>query len=82
MRGHLYVLQKLGAMVLSFWAPEENYSGLQKGADSHQFMGSMSKEQSFKLLDAFYEAGGNFIDTAVRPSRSLSNSRFDGQNED
>lgn len=28
------------------------------------FMGSMSKEQSFKLLDAFYEAGGNFIDTA------------------
>ena len=31
-----------------------------------QFMGSMSKEQSFKLLDAFFEAGGNFIDTAVR----------------
>jgi hypothetical protein len=29
-------------------------------------MGSMTKEQSFKLLDAFYEAGGNFIDTAVR----------------
>ncbi|OCT46475.1 putative aryl-alcohol dehydrogenase AAD14 [Cladophialophora carrionii] len=28
------------------------------------FMGSMSKEQSFKLLDAFYDAGGNFIDTA------------------
>jgi aryl-alcohol dehydrogenase-like predicted oxidoreductase len=27
-------------------------------------MGSMSKDQSFKLLDAFYEAGGNFIDTA------------------
>ncbi|KAF4150891.1 hypothetical protein CNMCM6069_005273 [Aspergillus lentulus] len=27
-------------------------------------MGSMSKEESFKLLDAFYEAGGNFIDTA------------------
>ncbi|SCU92327.1 LADA_0F15852g1_1 [Lachancea dasiensis] len=27
-------------------------------------MGSMDKEQSFKLLDAFYEAGGNFIDTA------------------
>ena len=30
----------------------------------NKFMGSMSKEQSFKLLDAFYEAGGNFIDTA------------------
>jgi len=28
-------------------------------------MGSMNKESSFKLLDAFYEAGGNFIDTAV-----------------
>ena len=29
------------------------------------FMGSMDKESSFKLLDAFYDAGGNFIDTAV-----------------
>ena len=28
------------------------------------FMGSMNKDQSFKLLDAYYEAGGNFIDTA------------------
>lgn len=27
-------------------------------------MGSMDKEASFKLLDAFYDAGGNFIDTA------------------
>ncbi|KAH9834863.1 arylalcohol dehydrogenase [Rhodofomes roseus] len=27
-------------------------------------MGEMTKEQSFKLLDAFYAAGGNFIDTA------------------
>lgn len=27
-------------------------------------MGSMNKEESFKLLDAFYDAGGNFIDTA------------------
>ncbi len=27
-------------------------------------MGSMDKPQSFKLLDAFYDAGGNFIDTA------------------
>jgi len=27
-------------------------------------MGAMDKEGSFKLLDAFYEAGGNFIDTA------------------
>jgi aryl-alcohol dehydrogenase-like predicted oxidoreductase len=27
-------------------------------------MGAMDKESSFKLLDAFYELGGNFIDTA------------------
>jgi len=27
-------------------------------------MGSMNKDSAFKLLDAFYEAGGNFIDTA------------------
>lgn len=27
-------------------------------------MGAMDKENSFKLLDAFYDAGGNFIDTA------------------
>ncbi|KAL4751686.1 NADP-dependent oxidoreductase domain-containing protein [Aspergillus terricola var. indicus] len=27
-------------------------------------MGSMNKESSFKLLDAFVEAGGNFIDTS------------------
>lgn len=44
-------------------------SPLQLGAMSigdawSQFMGSMSKEQSFKLLDAFFDAGGNFIDTA------------------
>ncbi|KIW37121.1 uncharacterized protein PV06_10748 [Exophiala oligosperma] len=32
--------------------------------DAWKFMGNMSKEQSFKLLDAFYEAGGNFVDTA------------------
>ncbi|KAJ5895767.1 aryl-alcohol dehydrogenase AAD14 [Penicillium subrubescens] len=28
------------------------------------FMGSMNKEQSFALLDAFVAAGGNFIDTS------------------
>ncbi|KIJ64651.1 hypothetical protein HYDPIDRAFT_40385 [Hydnomerulius pinastri MD-312] len=45
-------------------------SPLQLGAMSigdkwEQFgMGSMNKESSFKLLDAFFEAGGNFIDTA------------------
>lgn len=28
------------------------------------YMGTMDKERAFELLDAFYEAGGNFIDTA------------------
>ncbi|KAF9254076.1 YNL331Cp-like protein, partial [Marasmius fiardii PR-910] len=28
------------------------------------WMGSMSKESSFKLLDAYFDMGGNFIDTA------------------
>lgn len=32
--------------------------------DKWKGMGCMDKESSFKLLDAFYEAGGNFIDTA------------------
>lgn len=26
--------------------------------------GEMDKESSFKLLDAYFDAGGNFIDTA------------------
>ncbi|KAK4051919.1 putative aryl-alcohol dehydrogenase aad14 [Microbotryomycetes sp. JL201] len=44
-------------------------SPLQLGAMSigeawSEFMGAMNKEQSFKLLDAFVEAGGNFIDTS------------------
>ncbi|KLO06113.1 Aldo/keto reductase [Schizopora paradoxa] len=44
-------------------------SPLQLGAmsigDQHgSFLGDMNKEQSFGLLDAYYDAGGNFIDTA------------------
>jgi len=27
-------------------------------------LGSMDKESSFKLLDAYYDNGGNFIDTS------------------
>ena len=27
-------------------------------------LGRMDKESSFKLLDAYYDAGGNFIDTS------------------
>jgi len=50
-------------------------SPLQLGAMSigeawGDFMGSMSKEDSFKLLDAFVEAGGNFI--GERPDEEIS----------
>jgi aryl-alcohol dehydrogenase-like predicted oxidoreductase len=38
--------------------------GMSLGDAWNSFMGSTSKEQVFALLDAFYEAGGNFIDTA------------------
>ncbi|KAI0791143.1 Aldo/keto reductase [Abortiporus biennis] len=34
------------------------------GSKWNKEMGAMDKESSFKLLDAYYEAGGNFIDTA------------------
>ncbi|KAK7047880.1 putative aryl-alcohol dehydrogenase aad14 [Paramarasmius palmivorus] len=30
----------------------------------NDFLGSMDKESSFKLLDAYFDMGGNFIDTA------------------
>ncbi|RDB16514.1 Aryl-alcohol dehydrogenase [NADP(+)] [Hypsizygus marmoreus] len=44
-------------------------SPLQLGAMSigdkfSELMGSMDRQSSFKLLDAYYDAGGNFIDTA------------------
>ena len=44
-------------------------SPLQLGAMSigdqwSEWLGSINKEASFKLLDAFFDAGGNFIDTA------------------
>ncbi|KAJ5110186.1 Aryl-alcohol dehydrogenase (AAD) [Penicillium argentinense] len=38
--------------------------GMSIGDSWSKFMGSMSKEQSFALLDAFVAAGGNFIDTS------------------
>ncbi|KAG6376913.1 hypothetical protein JVT61DRAFT_944 [Boletus reticuloceps] len=38
--------------------------GMSIGDKWQKFMGSMDKPSSFKLLDAFYEAGGNFIDTS------------------
>lgn len=47
--------------------------GMSIGNAWESWMGSMDKEQSFKLLDAYFEAGGNFIDT--------SNGYQDGQSE-
>jgi len=32
-------------------------------SDREEFMGECGKEQSFAVLDAFYDLGGNFIDT-------------------
>jgi aryl-alcohol dehydrogenase-like predicted oxidoreductase len=32
--------------------------------DAWERLGTQSKENSFKILDLFYDAGGNFIDTA------------------
>jgi aryl-alcohol dehydrogenase-like predicted oxidoreductase len=34
------------------------------GSAQASSLGSMTKEAAFKLLDAFYELGGNYIDTA------------------
>jgi len=34
------------------------------GEKWNHHMASISKEESLKLLDAFFELGGNFIDTA------------------
>lgn len=35
-------------------------------------MGECSKESAFAILDAFYENGGNFIDTYVSDTVRLS----------
>jgi len=40
------------------------------------FMGTMDKPSAFKLLDAFYENGGNFIDTACNYQDGQSESRI------
>ncbi|KXT08524.1 hypothetical protein AC579_982 [Pseudocercospora musae] len=41
--------------------------------EAWSFMGAMNKKQAFELLDAYFDAGGNFIDTA--------NCYQDGQSE-
>ncbi|KAJ3504662.1 hypothetical protein NLJ89_g7822 [Agrocybe chaxingu] len=55
---------------MSFWvkppAPKTKLAGGGNIGDKWAAlgMGSMDKEASFKLLDAYYDNGGNFIDTA------------------
>lgn len=34
------------------------------GTEWGAVLGAMDKDTSFKLLDAYYELGGNFIDTS------------------
>lgn len=41
------------------------------------FMGGVDKEESFKLLDYFYDQGGNFID--VSPGNSWQGLMEDGK---
>ncbi|CAI4697864.1 BDC_1c_G0043950.mRNA.1.CDS.1 [Saccharomyces cerevisiae] len=58
--GRLRVLSKTAGIRVSPLIP----GGASIGDAWSGFMGSMNKEQAFELLDAFYEAGGNCIDTA------------------
>jgi aryl-alcohol dehydrogenase-like predicted oxidoreductase len=61
---------KLGRYRLLSPTASVHVSPLQLGAMSigdkwHDMgMGSMDKESNFKLLDAYFDNGGNFIDTA------------------
>ncbi|QLG74128.1 hypothetical protein HG535_0G00130 [Zygotorulaspora mrakii] len=40
------------------------FGAMSVGDAWNDFMGSVDKKQSYALLDAYYKAGGNFIDTA------------------
>ena len=48
--------------------------GMSLGTAWGPITGATTKEEAFKLLDAYYEAGGNFVDTA--------NMYHDGQSEE
>lgn len=50
------------------------FGGMSLGTAWGPVTGTIAKEEAFKLLDAYYEAGGNFIDTA--------NMYHDGQSEE
>ncbi|OZJ01568.1 hypothetical protein BZG36_05460 [Bifiguratus adelaidae] len=40
------------------------FGAMSIGEVFQQFLGAVNKEQAFQLLDTYYEAGGNFINTA------------------
>ncbi|KAH8689911.1 putative aryl-alcohol dehydrogenase Aad14 [Talaromyces proteolyticus] len=58
--GRLRVLSSTASVHVSPLA----LGGMSIGEEWSGFMGSMNKESSFALLDAFFAAGGNFIDTS------------------
>lgn len=68
--GNLRVLSSTAGIHVSPLA----LGGMSIGQAWAQSMGSMDKEASFKLLDYYFEAGGNFIDT--------SNNYQDGESEE
>lgn len=58
--GRLRVLSKTAGIRVS----PLTLGGMSIGDEWSDVMGSMDKPRAFELLDAYYEAGGNFIDTA------------------
>ncbi|KAH8650139.1 NADP-dependent oxidoreductase domain-containing protein [Xylariales sp. PMI_506] len=58
--GRLRILSSTAAIRVS----PLQLGGMSIGDAWSHFLGSMDKETSFKLLDAYWEAGGNFIDTS------------------
>ncbi len=46
------------------------------GTSFENLMGACDKAASFKLLDYFYENGGNFIDTYAQPPALISARRM------
>ncbi|CAI4834944.1 AHL_G0000070.mRNA.1.CDS.1 [Saccharomyces cerevisiae] len=58
--GNLRILSKTAGIRVSPLV----LGGMSIGDAWSEVMGSMDKKHAFQLLDAFYDAGGNFIDTA------------------
>lgn len=45
------------------------FGAMNLGTEWKEFLGAVDKEESFKLLDYFYDQGGNFIDVSPYNSR-------------